>query len=221
MGIIIEVRKADEEYGRHASAADDFATDEAGRLVPHHNEAFEFMPPGSLGMLSYTASENIYQQNPFTEEGMRWEIGFSQERISFFSPDSNLLPEGIAERDGQATLGFFHYSDFRSLALGSAREFDGPYVSMAFVVLAAPQTQIPVGVRVHGATDVLYTFATMLSDRLVMYYENMSKILDLDTRELKGFVKEAGKFDYLKGVQTDLYILADSNRLRVIRNKVR
>ncbi len=219
MGIVIDTLRGGIEHSKHAHSADNFITDAAGRLIPHQGETFEVMPYGSLAVVAYVNAGKSYQQNPYTVKGMRWEIGFSKSRVFFYSPDTSLLFGGIAERPGHATLGFYYYSDLRSLSLGSAREQGGPYVSMVFVVQVNPYAQIPVGVRVHGTPQNLHAFATMLAARLVENYGQVGSILDLDMSQLSSFFCDVNSFDYHTGAQTDLFISAASNTLCVTRSR--
>lgn len=217
MGITIEKYKAHSSYEKHANKSDNFSTDAAGRLIPHKGEVFETMPLGELAVIAYVNLGKIYQQNPYTTPGMRWEVGFSASRVSFFSPDTDLVLGGMTERAGSATLGFFYYHDLRSLSLGSAREEAGPYISMVFAIQQNHLAQIPVGVRVHGDIQALVAFGTMLSARLCEEYISLSATLGYDTHELEGFFNEVNNFDFIHGEQTDLFISAKANTLKVTR----
>lgn len=219
MGIVIEKYKAGNAYSRHSSQSDNFKTDATGRLLAHPGEVFEIMPLGSLTVIAFVNVGKTYQQNPYTTPGMRWEVGFSAERVSFYSPDTDLVLGGIAERPGAMTMGFYYYHELRSLSLGSMREASGPYVSMVFSIQATPFSPILVGVRVHGTQHHLGIFATMLAARLIESYSQMSSKLSLDTRELERFFEEISGFDYNLGNQTDLFISATENTLHVTRDR--
>lgn len=219
MGIVIDTYKSERIYDKHPNAADDFETSASGRLVPLNGEHFERMPLGNLGVLAYLIIGSAYQQNPYTTQNMSWEVGFSQSRVSFFSPDTDLVLGGVARRPGQATMGFYYYNELRSLSLGSAREQGGPYVSMVFVIQVNPYSQIPLGVRVHGTAHNLQAFATLLAARTLEHYGHLSSVLQLDTHELEAFFVTVEGFDYQAGLQTDLFINADKNSLRIVCNQ--
>lgn len=219
MGIVIEKYKVDTAYERHPSHHDNFKTDATGRLLPFPGEFFEIMPLGSLTVIAFVNVGKSYQQNPYTTPGMRWEVGFSAERVSFYSPDTDLVLGGIAERPGLMTMGFYYYHELRSLSLGSMREASGPYVSMVFSIQATPFSPVSVGVRVHGTPQNLGIFATMLAARLIESYSQMSSQLALDTRDLARFFDEISGFDYNLGKQTDLFISATQNTLHVTRDQ--
>lgn len=218
MGIVIDKYKASHTYDRQPSAADNFATDAQTRLVPAEGEQFEIMPLGSLGVVAYVNVGDTYRQNPYTTPGMRWEVGFSEKRVSFYSPDTDLVIGGIAERAGTATMGFYYYNDLRSLSLGSAREEGGPYVSMVFVVQNNSFAQIPVGVRVHGTPVYLHAFATMLAARFIESYKQLSGLVNLNMSDVGGFFGGVDGFSYEYGQQTDYFINAEDNTLRIQKN---
>lgn len=218
MGIAIEKYKTQCGYGGHPSAADDFTTRPDGRIVAAQGEVFESMPLGSLGVVAFASLGNSYRQNPYTAENMRWEIGFSASRISFFSPDTSALIGGMAERPSQVTLGFYYYNELRSLSLGTVRDPGGPYVSMVFVIQATPTVSMPVGVRVHGTPENVHVFATMLAARFVEHYTLLSSGLQIDTSALGRFFEDINSFNYYTGMQTDCFITAAGNRLDIRKN---
>ena len=215
MGTIIERCKTNTVYKGRADAADDFATDVTGRLIPCEGEVFEIMPLGSLDLLSFINIGSSYQRNPDTIEGMRWEVGFSKGRVSFFSPDCSKHYSNAAKRASRATLGFYYYHELRSLSLGSVASEGGPYVSMVFVIKVNWFSQIPMGVRVHGTPEVLHAFVTLLAARLIERYDCICSDYGVDARALGVFFEEANAFDFEVGLQTDLFISAQGNTVRV------
>lgn len=218
MGIVIDKYKASHTYNQQAIAADNFATDANTRLIPAPGETFEIMPIGNVGIIAYVNVGNTYRQNPYTTPGMRWEVGFSEKRVSFYSPDTDLVVGGIAERPGIATLGFYHYHELRSLSLGSSLEEGGPYVSMVFVVQNNLMSQIPVGVRVHGYPAGLHAFATVLAARFIESYQQLSPVLDINMSDVGGFFGGIDGYNYETGQQTDFFISAEANTLRIKRS---
>lgn len=220
MGIIIERCKTNASYKGRSHKADAYATDATGRLVPHAGEIFETMPLGCLDLLSFITVGSANQRNPETVEGMQWEIGFSDKRVSFFSPDSAKLLKSSAKRARHATLGFYYYHELRSLSLGSNRNEDGPFVSLIFVIRFNWFSQIPMRVRVTGPLETLRIFATALTARLLEYYDELGSRLGVEARELKILFEEVTTFDFLSSVQTDLFINAQENSVRVSRKLV-
>lgn len=221
MGIVIDKYKTEHTYDKHANISDNFSTDKDGRLIPQAGESFEIMPLGSLEVIAYVNVGKLYQQNPYTSPGMRWEVSFSENRVSFYSPDTDLALSGIAERSDAVTMGFYYYSELRSLSLGSMREPGGAYVSMVFSIQAHSFAQIPVGVRVQGSPQNLTAFATILAARLLKSYEQLGQALALDLRELGSFFEEASGFNYHMGEQTDLFISAEGNTMHITRTRPR
>ena len=219
MGIIIEKYAANKSYDKQFNSMDHFATDADGRLVPKEGETFEIMPLESLSIAAFICVKNYYQPNPFTSPEMRWEVGFSQSRVSFFTPDSRTVLGKTVTEAGKATLGFFYYSDLRSVSLGAANEPGGPYVSMVFTIQTTPLVQVPSGVRVHGSIQNLQAFVTMLTARLLESYCEMSAQLSLDIRELGDFFAEASAFNFMQGAQTDYFINAEKNAVRVTKQQ--
>ncbi|MDR1358919.1 MAG: hypothetical protein LBJ48_06160 [Coriobacteriales bacterium] len=216
MGIVINTCKAGAEYARHAHAADNFATDASGRLVPHSNEYFDVMGLGSLDVIAYLDVAGIYRQNPHTMPGMRWEVGFSDGRVSFYSPDTNALFGGLAERPGRSTMGFYYYTELRSLSLASLKDPGGPYVSLVFAIWATAASPIHIGVRVHGAPASLHAFATLLVARCIEGFAALSPALVFDSSDAQRLFETVNGFDYATGIQTDLFLVARENRLSTI-----
>ncbi|MDR1089339.1 MAG: hypothetical protein LBL23_08750 [Coriobacteriales bacterium] len=218
MGIVIESRKANREYGNHAAQADDFATDAAGHLLPHEGESFETMPLGSVELTAYLAVGKAYRQNPYTFEGMRWEIGFSPSRVCFYSPDTNTILGGVAERADIATMGFYYYTELRSLSLGNVSEPGGAYVSLLFHIWATAKVSMQIGVRVYGEPAQLHVFATLFIARLVEGYAALGPGLGFDSGEAERLFTIVNGFNYESGAQTDLFLVAEENRLRLLVN---
>ena len=206
MGIIIDKCKTDHVYGKQPGAGDGYVTDETGRLVPERGEVFEVMPLGSLVLLAYLNMANSYRQIPYIAQGMRWETGFSQTRLYFFSPDTNQLLGGIADRGGTATLGFYYYEDLCSLSLGSAFAIGGPYVSMVFSVQGNIKSQMLLGIRVHATPQHLHAFATMLAARVVESSRQSGTINGSTESILGSFFEAVNSYDYHTGAQTDLFL---------------
>ena len=218
MGTIIERCKFSAVYKGRAHEADGFATDNTGRLIPQEGESFETMPLGCLDLVSFVNIGSSYRRNPETTEGMKWEIGFSEKRISFFSPDNSKQSSRSSKKTSHATLGFYFYHELRSLSLASAESKGGPYVSMVFVIKVNRFSQIPMGVRVHGTPEVLHIFATALVARLMEHYDQICSCLGVDARELKTLFGEVEAFDFQSGIQTDLFISAMNDTVRVSKN---
>lgn len=219
MGIIIEKFATGREHKHHTVDTDHFSLDASGRLVPRQGEVFETMPLGSLFVVAFTSAGNLYQQNPHTADKMRWEVGFSQSRVSFFSPDVSSMFGGVATKSNEVTQGFYDYTDLRSISLGSANEPGGPYVSMVFAIRTIRIGQIPTGVRVHGSTENLHAFATMLSARMLESYKKMDSLVGLDTKELEQFFVEVNGFDFYQGEQTDYFISAEKNVIHITQQR--
>ena len=215
MGLIIDTWKMGTEYDKNANSVEDFATDETGRLVPRSGEVFEIMPLGSLDVLAFVRVKDTFHQNNHTRLGMQWEIGFSEERISFFSPDTTTPLGGFSKRQGHVTMGFNYFNELRSISLGSAQEEGGPYISLVFMVDASHQAQVPVGVRMHGQPQNLHIFATVFAAHVVKAYSLMAAELNVDISDLNTFFDCVNGYDYAQGRQTDLYISATQNKLEV------
>jgi len=215
MGVIIERCRTNAAYKGRTHAADSFATDATGRLVAQEGESFETMPLGSLDLLSFINVGSSYQRNPETAAGMQWEIGFSDRRVSFFSPDSSKQFKNAAKQASHVTLGFYYYHELRSISLASAQSEGGPYVSMVFTTRLNWIAQIPMGVRVHGSPEALRIFATALVARLLEHYDQICSTLGVDGRELKTLLDEVNAFDFDMSVQTDLFINAQGNNVLV------
>ena len=219
MGIIIEKYSTEREYKQRHFESDHFSLDASGRLVPRPGEVFETMPLGSLFVVAFASAGNLYQQNPHTVDKMRWEVGFSQSRVSFFSPDVSGLFGGVTTRPKEVTQGFYEFTDLRSISLGSVKERGGPYVSMVFAVRTIQIGQIPTGVRVHGTSENLHVFATMLSARVLESYKRMDALTGLDVRELEQFFIELNGYDFFTGEQTDYFLSAQKNVMRVSQQR--
>ncbi|MCL2807295.1 MAG: hypothetical protein FWD27_03905 [Coriobacteriia bacterium] len=220
MGTLIERRKVATAYKGRTHAADGFATDATGRLTPHAGEAFEILPLGCLDLYAFISMGSTYQRNPSTAEGMRWEIGFSDKRVSFFSPDCAKQYSSAAKQASYATSGFYYYPELRSLSLGSLRSEGGSYVSMVFVIKNSRLGQLPMGVRVHGVPGSLHAFVMMLVTRLMQNYDHISSRLGVDARELASLFTEVQGYDFETGSQTDLFINAQGNAVRVVKKIV-
>jgi len=217
MGVMIERCKTNSAYRGRTHAADAFATDGTGRLVPHRGEVFETMPLGSLDLLAFVNMGSAYQRNPETAEGMQWEIGFSDKRVSFFSPDCAKHFNNAAKNANHVTLGFYYYHELRSLSLASAKSEGGPYVSMVYTSKFNWLAQIPMGVRLHGKPEPLRIFATALVARLLEHYDQICSSLGVDARELKTLLDEVNAFDFDTGTQTDLFLSAKGNMVHVTK----
>jgi len=215
MGILIEKYKPGTTYKGRAHAADGFTTDTTGHLIPLEGEVFETLPLGSLNLIAFVSLGSSYQRNPDTTDDMLWEIGFSDRRVSFFSPNCAKQSNSSSRKAGNVTLGFYYYNELRSLSLGSIASEGGPYVSMVFVIKLNWFSQIPLGVRVHGAPEVLRVFALMLGSRLIKSYDLVCSSLGVDARELGDFFEEINTFNFSTGRQTDLFINAQGNTVRV------
>lgn len=215
MGIAIARFKTNSHHDGHANAADDFATGADGRLLPLPQESFELMPLGSLDVLSFSIIGQRYSQNPSTVLGMLWEVGFSKQRLSFFSPETTALLSGVRRRPRQSTLGFYYYNELRSLSLGSIKEPGGAYVSMIFAIQATADVVVPLGVRVHGQPGKLKAFATLLTARCTQYYDRLRARLKLDLSALGQLFEVACAFDFLTSAQVDLFITAAKNTINV------
>lgn len=218
MGIVIDTHKTDHTYSYNPREADNFITDSEGRISLRPGELLETMPLGSLGVIAYINVGNAYKQNPYTTKNMRWEVSFSESRVIFFSPDTDFAFGGVAERQGNVTLGFYDYSELRSLSLGSAREQNGPYVSLVFNIQDSPVSQIPVGVRMTGSPQNLGVFATMLVARLIESYERLNLKLSVDTSGLRQLFEGVSSYDYSLGEQIDFFIGAKENSLCISQN---
>ncbi|MDR2672193.1 MAG: hypothetical protein LBC35_02645 [Coriobacteriales bacterium] len=213
MGIAIAKFKFDSTSSGHVSVKDDFATDANGRLLPAAHETFEYMPLGSLDVLAFTSIGSRYNQNPYTMPGMRWETGFSDDRVVFFSPQTNAILGGIKERSGQSTMGFYYYNELRSLSLAAARDVGGPYASMVFIIQATKVAVLPIGVRVHGTATNLRAFTTMLVARFTACFERLRATIGLDTGAIEPLFEQVNGFDFGNGIQTDFFITATENTM--------
>ena len=173
------------------------------------------MPLGSLDLLSFINVGSSYQRNPETAEGMQWEIGFSDRRVSFFSPDCSKHFSNEAKKASHVTLGFYYYHELRSISLASTQSEGGPYVSLVFTTKLNWLSQIPMGVRVHGSAEALRVFSTALVARLLEHYDEICSTLGVDGRELKTLLNEVNNFDFGMSLQTDLFINAQGNTVLV------
>ena len=215
MGIAIAKFKHYSQNHGHVSQGDDFATDMAGRLLPAAGESFETMPLGSLAVLAFSRIGQRYNQNPYAAPAMPWEIGFSQRRLSFFSPQTNALFGGVKQRPGQSTLGFNYYNELRSLSLVAAENPGGPYVSTVFVIQATAHMNLPLGVRLHGALTNLRAFSTMLAARFLECYAQLSAQLGLNISALSELFERVDAFDFEHDDQVDLFVVAEGNSLSI------
>jgi hypothetical protein len=215
MGIAIAKVKRNSQYHGHANPLADFATDASARLVPDAGESFELMPTGSLDVLAFSRLGNHYNQNPYAAPGMRWEIGFSNQRLSLFSPQTNTLLGGVNQREGQATLGFNYYIELHSLSLVPVQDVGGPYVSMVFIIQATPKTKLPLGIRMHGEPVNLSAFATMLAVRFIECFSNLGATHGLDISPIGKLFELTSGFDFTRDAQTDLFIVAGGSTLEI------
>ena len=122
MGGIITTIKANKPASSMLRGDSGLATDSSARyLFGAEDGELDIFQVSRVKQMYPTSGEQ--ELNPYTADGMSWEVSINDERIAFWSPMVSLLFSGVRQRTRQATGGNWAFGELHQIAVDAGEKY--------------------------------------------------------------------------------------------------